>query len=847
MDLRLGENLSGIKKDYVAPFFWLHNEGRDSLLEELDAVQRSGISSVCFESRVHSGFCGETWWSDMRFLLDECKKRGMHAWILDERKCPSGSANGAFEKYPDLRPYEITERHVDIPGPVNGGSLMCSCRKENPDDEILAVTAYRHIENSMLYEDESADLTNGISGDMLYFSLGEGIWRIFFLIKTRKNVLPFCDKLRAESTDLVIREIYEKHFKNLGDYFGTTLRGFFCDEPGFHNNAANSYTTPMGVDSAQYPWGNCVLNHFKHKYGNRAFERLTLLWFETGSNLSKKVRTEYMDFITKEYEKNYTDKIAQWGRKHGVQFIGHVLEDNNRHTETGFGCGHFFGAIGSMDMSGIDVVLHQIVLGLHNCISVSDASYKNVNNLFFQYYLAKMGVSFAHADKRKNGRAMCEIFGAYGYAEGTKTMKYLADHMLVRGVSYFVPHAFSPKRNDSDSPPHFYNNGENPQFKYFRHIIDYIQRMAHLIDGSVHVSSCVIVYNAFAMHAGGKYLPLEKIAKELYDKNIDYDILPDYIIETIDENGCINGEEHRLVILPYSEFVPQSVTDALKRTNAEVIIAAENDKEEGAFNTVKMSELADFIEKKGLRDISADYGEGILRAYHCKRNGADIYIFSNEDINNAVNAEVSFRDFGGGNYCSYDAMENKAFKCCSDNGKVKLNIPPYNTRVVITGDIDRESIDRNSFEKYDDSACIYEDVIEDNFRISLFGDDNKEFVISSCGKLFDITGRGHYPDYSGFIIYDFNFTDKDDGEKILDLGYVGETAEVEINGKPVGTKISPPYRFNITEFTKPGQNAARVTVSNNLAYRLKDYYSRYLLMDKSGIIGPVSIKYYKGE
>ena len=120
-------------------------------------------------------------------------------------------------------------------------------------------------------------------------------------------------------------------------------------------------------------------------------------------------------------------------------------------------------------------------------------------------------------------------------------------------------------------------------------------------------------------------------------------------------------------------------------------------------------------------------------------------------------------------------------------------------------------------------------------------------MISSCGKLFDITGRGHYPDYSGFIIYDFNFTDKDDGEKILDLGYVGETAEVEINGKPVGTKISPPYRFNITGFTKPGENAVRVTVSNNLAYRLKDYYSRYLLMDKSGIIGPVSIKYYKGE
>ena len=58
---------------------------------------------------------------------------------------------------------------------------------------------------------------------------------------------------------------------------------------------------------------------------------------------------------------------------------------------------------------------------------------------------------------------MCEIFGAYGWNTGVKTMKYLADHFLVQGLNYFVPHAFSPKAfPDPDCPPHFYAHGKIP-------------------------------------------------------------------------------------------------------------------------------------------------------------------------------------------------------------------------------------------------------------------------------------------------------------------------------------------------------------------------------------------------
>ena len=41
---------------------------------------------------------------------------------------------------------------------------------------------------------------------------------------------------------------------------------------------------------------------------------------------------------------------------------------------------------------------------------------------------------------------MCEAFGAYGWNEGLKMMKWIADHLLVRGINYLVPHAFDPKK-----------------------------------------------------------------------------------------------------------------------------------------------------------------------------------------------------------------------------------------------------------------------------------------------------------------------------------------------------------------------------------------------------------------
>ena len=77
------------------------------------------------------------------------------------------------------------------------------------------------------------------------------------------------------------------------------------------------------------------------------------------------------------------------------------------------------------------------------------------DGVFYHYALGKLGASAAAIEPLKKGRAMCEIFGNYGWQEGTYLEKYLADHFMVRGINYFVPHAFSAKDfPDPDCPPH---------------------------------------------------------------------------------------------------------------------------------------------------------------------------------------------------------------------------------------------------------------------------------------------------------------------------------------------------------------------------------------------------------
>jgi len=103
--------------------------------------------------------------------------------------------------------------------------------------------------------------------------------------------------------------------------------------------------------------------------------------------------------------------------------------------------------------------------------------------------------------------------------------------------------------------------------------------------------------------------------------------------------------------------------------------------------------------------------------------------------------------------------------------------------------------------------------------------------------------------YSGGMWYRQTINiDKKEGELIeIDLGDVVSSAELFINGKSAGIRLAPPWKFDISNFTKQGENKIDVLVLNTIANNYTSIPTRYRGSIRSGLMGPVTLNYYVDE
>ena len=101
-----------------------------------------------------------------------------------------------------------------------------------------------------------------------------------------------------------------------------------------------------------------------------------------------------------------------------------------------------------------------------------------------------------------------------------------------------------------------------------------------------------------------------------------------------------------------------------------------------------------------------------------------------------------------------------------------------------------------------------------------------------------------HPLFGGYMVYEgeFEYGKVDPTRYLLDLGKVGETAEVWGNGKAVGTRIAPPYKFDISDALTEGKNTLKVVVTNNLGYEQRDLCSKFMVLEPTGLLGPIEIR-----
>ena len=77
--------------------------------------------------------------------------------------------------------------------------------------------------------------------------------------------------------------------------------------------------------------------------------------------------------------------------------------------------------------------------------------------------------------------------------------------------------------------------------------------------------------------------------------------------------------------------------------------------------------------------------------------------------------------------------------------------------------------------------------------------------------------------------------------KFLNLGIVGEIAQLYVNDTFCGTCISHPYIFDVSNTWETGENSIVIEVTTNPGYMIRDNFSRMLPLPPMGLLGPVEI------
>lgn len=836
---RLQKIMAGLNENHIIPLFWQHHDDHKRLLEWLLKIRDAGIGEVCLESRPHPEFAGDKWWEDVDFLIEEAKKLGMRIWFFDDSAFPTGACAGRGRELPDsLKKQHLANRYMDVIGPENGGAVYLT---DEEHDNFISASAV--IKNSDGTYGESIDISDKLSGKTLYWDIPEGNYRIYIVYRIFGTNLhdEYMNVLDAESVKLMIDSVYQPHYERYKDEFGKTIAGFFSDEPGFYN--IPSYEAVIG-GKMSLPYSKDLHEILSDKTGEDFGKYYPYLWQD--SEISAKIRYIYMDTVTRLYEKNMCTQLGDWCRAHNVEYIGHVIEDDNAHARLGYGAGHFYRALWGQDYAGIDVVLLQIMPGRNE--PHVKTFIEEFDGEFFHYALAKLGSSLAHIDEKKKGRALCEIFGAYGWQEGLKLMKWLADHMLVRGINYFMPHAFTPKEfPDPDCPPHFYAGGNNPQFRYFGILMNYMNRASQILSGGEHKACAAVFYHAESEWSGDCML-VQKPMRVLLENQIDADILPYDIIDKIDfKDGefILGNEKYDTLIVPECEYIPDMAYNKLIRLMEKGNVIFINRTPEklcggGKFELTgakvcALENIADLVK----RDVVCSKSQPYLRYYHYKNDGMDYYMFFNEDPKNPVRTRISLSALTGTkNLYRYDIFENKLYKA-----DLNLSLSPYESVMYV---ISGETFEAEEIPEKADKVLG----LSPEYELSLASaKEYPEFKSAvKIKELFSLSAADKFPDFSGTFRYEaeFDFSEKS-GRVVLDLGMAYETAEVWINNSDAGVRICPPYEFDITKAVQIGKNKLRIEITNTLAKQEKDSFSRWVQQEPSGLLGPVRILYQEIE
>ena len=397
-----------------APFwFWNDELNEEEISRQLDEFQAHGVHAFVIHPR--AGLPESLAWMSvrlldfMRFAIAEAERRSMWVILYDEGMYPSGSSAGqVVAENPAFAcrgwvAVDLTTASPDskIQGVVVDAQFQVQL---NATQTLIAEVERRHDGHRLAIVDQPIHTT--IRG--LHFIEQDPSRREDQREVDECHPLA-ADLLNPDAMACFINKVYQRYYDEFSEYFGTTIRAIFTDEPsllGKHDRPPGWGVRPGTRDALVH------INRFL-QYDFTPY--LPVLWDDRESQ-AEKYRADYNRAIKARLEETYYKPISAWCRQHGVQLAGHPDASDD------------IGILRHFDLPGQDLVLRYVEPGKATALEGGHST------------MGKCASSaMVHLGAKRNSN---EFAGAYGHQLTFTEYRWLAIWLLIRGCNLLIPHAF---------------------------------------------------------------------------------------------------------------------------------------------------------------------------------------------------------------------------------------------------------------------------------------------------------------------------------------------------------------------------------------------------------------------
>ncbi|MBQ8954751.1 MAG: hypothetical protein IJ048_11610, partial [Clostridia bacterium] len=376
-------------------------------------------------------------------------------------------------------------------------------------------------------------------------------------------------------------ERYARFFKDLfgeEDAKGRRLAGsgrvhvMFTDEPG----------------AGRYAWPRGFAEKFMARYGYdiRLFLPDLMDMEREADGQAAQARIDYQALTGEMFRDNYFKPIHDWARRNHLLSGGHIDIDHQSD-----GClYHHYGTVlqqlRELDLPGVDVIWHQItrptsdglIADLSRQTTQSDPSAAAnkacaEGNGFFPRFASS-------AAAQSGGKfALSESFAVYGGGLEGDEMRYVVNFQLARGINVFNFMSMSYARNCAAAllmRPNFVP--EMPGYDHLRGVNDYTARACYLMQLGRPGADTALYYPARDIWAGGEtgrraVRAFDELGRLLEARQVDFDIIDDEGIRLAAEQDdalSLGLARYSHVIVPDCRYMPEDVKARLRRVDGNI-------------------------------------------------------------------------------------------------------------------------------------------------------------------------------------------------------------------------------------------------------------------------------------